>query len=298
MKTTLTTLMTLGLIALSQNAMAQNPTSVSAQITMTRDYTQSILSKIGSTPVDRFNESSDYAKSGPGLKQVMEQTLTEFRSAMDVMMIGSFTDSINTYNELVNNSQIANAEKGTALSLQMQILKQQAQNISAIYQNEIKRLYKVITPLNFTQFEAGGKNVYIKFEDSEKILFLTNSSSRKDAESDAASWNSTFSGNFNKGYGFQHTDIRNVYTKKFNQFLHQTCSTRICTSGIMQQLSNYFLFVSTYLDRALRITLADGQIIEILAAHDGIGYIPYDTAFQIVTQFSFDQSFTNLPLKN
>jgi hypothetical protein len=93
-------------------------------------------------------------------------------------------------------------------------------------------------------------------------------------------------------------ELKAVYGFRIDHYLKSVCQTRTCSAGVLQQLSSYFLYIRTYLDRDLIITLADGTklAIERLYLKPGSVHSLYLT--NAMSSFGFNSSYANLPLKN
>jgi hypothetical protein len=297
MKTTLLTLMTGTLIA--SGAFAQTPATIENQVTMTRDYAQNLLNKIGNVPQDRFNQSHDYSKIGPKLNNAMKVSLDEFRSAMETVMIGSLVDSINSYNDLVKNTTLPDAARQTAIKLQASVLDQQSRATTAVYQNELKRLYSFIPELTAKEFFAKDKKhqkVYLRFADGSEEFFegYSDDYQRGISKDIAETWNRRFSTDNHEENSGDHPS----YTLRLDHFIKSVCQTRTCAGGVLQQLTSYLLYVQTYLDRDLSITLANGKVLTINRLYGGPGFLPSAFLLKAVLNFTFDETYANLPLKN
>src|SRR4051812_2183692 len=96
--------------ALAQTT-APQPPSITTQVGISRDYAQSILTRIGSGGNNRFTDSTDLSHIGPELKKQMDQALTDFREGLEDIVLPSFNASIEVYNAIVRDKNLSETER-------------------------------------------------------------------------------------------------------------------------------------------------------------------------------------------
>lgn len=279
-------------------AQTQNPASpsISTQVDMSREYAQAIMSKIGTNGSNRFNDSTDFSRIGPQLKATMEKALTEFREGLGVMLLPSFNQSVDRYNEIVNNKSLSETERADKLAQARTVLDQQATATASIYGSEIRRLYHIVPALLVRSFEHSGKTMTAIFAAGNEEYFWRGEYAG-DGKRGAIGWNNLLANRSLWGAGHD-TLMMGIYPTWINKYLDSVCDTRICYAGVISLLVDYISQVESFINRPIQITLADGQQLTINSLVSVRDSLPEYWVAKGLTSFTFNQEFSQLPIRN